>query len=173
MYLRAADASFRLNFFKGYLGIWLQMVLIVGFGVMFSTFLSGPVAKIATIGVLVAGSKYCVGFMGELARGAVPGGGPFEALYRLFTKDNEDSDLEPGFRTNVMHLLDWISQFFLSALASLLPPLEKFSYSDYVAEGFNISADPLIVVPLVRAAAYLLPLALAGYFFLKTREIAR
>ena len=42
LYLRARDASFAWNFAKGYFGIWLQMVLLIGFGVTFSTFLSGP-----------------------------------------------------------------------------------------------------------------------------------
>ncbi len=48
----ANDASVELNFIKGYFGIWLQMVLVIAFGVMFSTFLSGPVAMIATLGAL-------------------------------------------------------------------------------------------------------------------------
>ena len=55
MYLRARDASFALNFVKGYLGIWLQAVLVIALGVMFSTFLSGPVAMLATLGALVGG----------------------------------------------------------------------------------------------------------------------
>ena len=50
VYLRRRDASFRLNFIKGYLGIWLQMLLVTSFGVMFSTFLSGAVAMMATFG---------------------------------------------------------------------------------------------------------------------------
>ena len=50
----ARDASFALNFAKGYLGIWLQMVLVIGIGVMFSTFLSGPVALLATLAASVA-----------------------------------------------------------------------------------------------------------------------
>lgn len=50
LYIRAGDASFELNFVKAYLGIWMQMVLMIAFGVMFSTFLSGPVALTATLG---------------------------------------------------------------------------------------------------------------------------
>ena len=57
MYLRARDASFALNFVKGYLGIWVQMLLVTSFGVMFSTFLSGPVAMMATLAALVPGSS--------------------------------------------------------------------------------------------------------------------
>ena len=52
MYLRAGNASFALNFAKGYLGIWLQLLVVITIGVMFSTFLSGPVAMVATLGVL-------------------------------------------------------------------------------------------------------------------------
>ena len=41
LYLRVRpDVPFWWNFVKGYLGIWLQMVLVIGIGVMFSTFLS-------------------------------------------------------------------------------------------------------------------------------------
>ncbi len=53
IYLRARDASFTMNFIKSYLGIWMQMLLVTSFGVMFSTFLSGPVAMMATIVSLV------------------------------------------------------------------------------------------------------------------------
>ena len=49
LYIRAADSSFDWNFCKGYLGIWLQMVLVISLGVIFSTFLSGPVALLATM----------------------------------------------------------------------------------------------------------------------------
>ncbi len=55
LYLRAADASFKLNFLKAFFGIWLTMALVISFAVMFSTFLSGPVAMLATISILVIG----------------------------------------------------------------------------------------------------------------------
>ena len=55
LYIRAADSSFAWNFCKGYLGIWLQMALVISLGVMFSTFLSGPVALLATMFVIIAG----------------------------------------------------------------------------------------------------------------------
>lgn len=55
MYLHHRNASFALNFAKGYIGIWLQMAVVTGLGVMFSTFLSGSVAMLATLGTLVGG----------------------------------------------------------------------------------------------------------------------
>ncbi len=50
MYLRAGDGPFAWNFAKGYFGIWLQTLLVISLGVTFSTFLSGPVAMMATAG---------------------------------------------------------------------------------------------------------------------------
>ena len=49
VYILEADAPFWWNFVKGYMGIWLQMLLVTTFGVMFSTFLSGAVAMMATL----------------------------------------------------------------------------------------------------------------------------
>ena len=104
MYLRARDASFALNFAKGYLGIWLQMLLVIALGVMFSTFLSGPVAMLATLGALLGG--FFNDFMFRLATGQTYGGGPFESLIRLLTQQNVTAEMEPGLRTTVAQTLD-------------------------------------------------------------------
>ena len=84
MYLRAKDGYFSLNFIKGYIGIWLQMMLLIGLGVMFSTFLSGPVALLATTGMMVGGFfhqfLYEVAFQKTMTGGQVFGGGPFESM---------------------------------------------------------------------------------------------
>jgi hypothetical protein len=67
VYLRPGDASFEFNFFKAYLSIWLQMMLITSFGVTFSTFLSGPVALLASISAMV------LGFFGQFVRDIATG----------------------------------------------------------------------------------------------------
>jgi len=169
LYLRAADAPFALNFIKGYFGIWLQMVLVIAFGVMFSTFLSGAVAMIATLGTLVGG--FFSQFMGDLALGRVEGGGPLEALTRLLLQENLSSELS-GPWTVVMLMADRVLQVFLWVISSILPSFGSFSYSDYVAYGFNISGE-LILIRSLNAFAFLLPVFVAAYFFLKTREVAR
>jgi hypothetical protein len=66
-----------------------------------------------------------------------------------------------------------VAQLFLKAIASLLPPFGDFSYADYVSYGFDIRWDPLILVPTLRMLAFLVPVFVAAYFFLKTREVAR
>jgi len=171
LYLRAGDAWFAVNFFKGYLGIWFQMVLVIGFGVMFSTFLSGPVAMIATAGALVGG--FFREKMIELATGQALGGGPFEALLRLVNQDNLTVELEAGLKTYLVQIADRVAGAPLWVFAMILPPFSEFSYANWVAYGFDILWTPYVAVPLLRTLAFLVPVFVAGYFFLKTREVAR
>jgi hypothetical protein len=171
LYLRAGDAYFAVNFFKGYLGIWFQMVLVIGFGVMFSTFLSGPVAMLATTGALVGG--FFRERMIELATGQAIGGGPFEALVRLVNQDNLTVELEAGLKTYLVQIADRVAGAPLWVFAMILPPFSEFSYSNWVAYGFDILWTPYVTVPLLRTLAFLVPVFVAGYFFLKTREVAR
>ena len=55
LYLRPSNSSFTWNLTKAYLSIWLQMTMVIAFGVMFSTFLSGPVAMIASAATVFLG----------------------------------------------------------------------------------------------------------------------
>jgi hypothetical protein len=159
-----------LNFAKGYFGIWLQMVLIIGFGVMFSTFLSAPVAVLATAGTLVGGMFRA--FMLKLALGQTYGGGPTESLIRILTQQNVVSDMEPGLRTDVAQMMDVVLRFGLWVMANLLPEFGRFSNASYVAHGFDISGNWMCQRGLVTLG-FVVALFVAGYFFLKTREIAK
>jgi hypothetical protein len=170
LYLRAADAQFWLNFIKGYLGIWLQMLLVIGFGVTFSTFLSGPVAMIATLGTLVGG--FFSQFMSDLGRGEVVGGGPFEALVRLVKQDNLVTDLNPGLGTKLVEMFDKVAELFLGAMSAILPSFGDFSFASFVAYGYDISVNTL-AVRFLTMLAFLLPVWIAGYLFMKTREVGR
>jgi hypothetical protein len=170
MYLRARDASFGLNFAKGYLGIWLQMMLVIALGVMFSTFLSGPVAMLATLGALLGG--FFSDFMFRLATGQTYGGGPFESIIRLLTQQNMISEMEPGIQTNVAQTLDRVMGVAMRGMATILPDFGRFSFANYVASGFNISGDTVLIFTC-RAFAFVLPVFVAGYLFLKNREIGK
>jgi ABC-type transport system involved in multi-copper enzyme maturation permease subunit len=170
VYFRARNASFTLNFAKGYLGIWLQMTLVIAIGVMFSTFLSGPVAMIATLGALVGG--FFGNFMGRLAAGEVIGGGPMEALIRLLTQANLTQELDRGLRTTVAQMFDVAIGYPLWVASAVLPEFGHFNFADYVAYGFDISADTVGHAAL-GAVAFLLPIFVAAYFFLKMREVAK
>ena len=170
MYLRARDASFALNFVKGYFGIWLQMMLVIALGVMFSTFLSGPVAMLATLGALLGG--FFSDFMYRLATGQTYGGGPFESFIRMLTQQNVTSEMEPGLRTTVAKTLDQAAEVGLRVMATILPDFGHFSFAEYVASGFNISGDTLLTFTC-RAFAFVLPVFVAAYLCLKNREVGK
>jgi len=170
LYLRARDASFTLNFAKGYLGIWLQMLLLVSLGVLFSTFLSGPVAMLATLGALLGG--FFNDFMYRLATGQTYGGGPFESIIRLWTQQNVISEMEPGMQTTVAKTLDQVAELGLLGMSKILPDFGRFSFAGYVANGFNISGDTILVFTC-RALAFALPVFVAAYLCLKNREIGK
>ncbi|MBN2473725.1 MAG: hypothetical protein JXB62_03905 [Pirellulales bacterium] len=170
VYFRARNAQFWVNLAKGYFGIWLQMVLVIGIGAMYSTFLSGPIALLATMGTLLGG--FFSRFMGDLGAGAVMGGGPIESLYRLVTQKNLIQDLEPGLKTTVIEMIDHVLEYGLWVTSSLLPEFDRFSFSEHVAKGFDVSGN-LAAQCALRSLAFLIPVFVAGYLFLKTREVAR
>jgi hypothetical protein len=169
LYLRAKDGWFWANFFKGYLSIWFQMVLVISFGVMFSTMVSGPVAMMASIAAIVIG--YFTDFIVGVATGDVEGGGPLESMYRLFTQKNVVSDLDEGVTTSVMQGTDVLLMLGMRLVAALLPDYAGFDTTKYVAYGYNIQTA-LMGQHLSITLAYVLVVTLLGYFLLRTREIA-
>ena len=102
----------------------------------------------------------------------LPGGGPIEAFYRLITHQNVVSPLEPGWRTDVIQSLDKVIEGMLQAVVTILPDFAAFNLDDYVADGYNVP-EVVILKSACRMMAYLLPVFLVGYFFLKTREVAK
>ena len=170
VYLRPRDSYFFANFAKGYLSIWLQMVLVTCFGVMFSTFLSGPVAMMATLCAIG------LGFFGGLARDilskVIQGGGPIESLIRLLQQKNTQSDLDvyrPVELTIVF--IDRVTLIAVQGLTYVLPNYANFDASKFVANGYDVYPD-LVGQQLTMAVLYALSASIAAYFFLKTREIA-
>ena len=170
LYLHAQDASFALNFAKGYFGIWMQMLLLIGFGVMFSTFLSGPIATVATVGILIGGMVRPD--VVELAAGPKYGGGPIESLVRILEQMNMVVGMEKGFQTTVIKKVDAFLLDCLGAVAHILPDFGSFSAADYVSYGFNVPGN-WIAQHGLTVLGFFVVLFVTGYFFLKTREVAR
>ncbi len=170
VYLRPGDARFEWNFAKAYLSIWLQMLLVTGFGVTFSTFLSGPVALMASISAIV------MGFFGEFVRriatGVEYGGGPIESFIRIIIQQNVMTDLEVNaIVTKVIKGIDAVLMNIMAAATYILPDYTQFDTTEFVASGYNIFGA-LVCEQLVMALVYFTAVTIAGYFFLKTREIA-
>ena len=170
VYILDANAPFWLNFAKGYLGIWLQMLLVNTFGVMFSTFLSGPVAMLATLSTIVIGLFR--NFIIELVTGLLQGGGPVEAFIRVITQKNLSVELDIGrIPEMTVHGVDSLFLWFLRMVVFALPDYESFSTVAHVAYGYNISSQ-LLSMHILTAIGYISVASMIGYFFLKTREVA-
>jgi ABC-type transport system involved in multi-copper enzyme maturation permease subunit len=139
-------------------------------GVMFSTFLNGPVAMIATVSSIVLG--FFTQFIIEVALGEAVGGGPLESMVRIISQKNMTSELEQNFGTILVKLVDEVAMFFMHAAAHLLPNFRTYSTADSVANGFNIDGN-LVAQNLTTCLAYLLCTFVAGYFFFRIREVAK
>ena len=116
-------------------------------------------------------------FVRELASHKLYGGGPGESLIRMVQQDNLVTEMEPGLRTTLVQMLDEVLEKGLWAVTRLLPDFGSFTFPDdqghsCVASGFDISTD-MAAKAVLSAAGFVLPLFVAGYFFLKTREVAR
>ena len=153
------------------------MVLVIGLGVMFSTFLSGAVAMLATLGCMLVG--FFASSVGDLFKGVVegnrrlmPGGGPVESFVRLITQKTITVEYEDSPGVEVMVWIDKLFLRFLKAGTDLLPDFSSFSNVTFVSSGFNVPAD-LLLIQLTRTAAYLLAAFLAGFLFFRMREVAR
>ncbi|MEX0939646.1 MAG: ABC transporter permease [Pirellulales bacterium] len=170
-YLRPRNQSFTVNFFKGFSSIWVQMLVVVAFGVMCSTFLSGPVAMMFTVAILVMG--LFKDFMLRIATGDVYGGGPIESLIRIVGQQNLMSELNTGdVTTTVIRTADAVITFPMWVVASILPDFRGLSKVRWVSEGFDISPS-LLAQDVSVSLAYLVGLFVVGYFFLRTREVAK
>jgi ABC-type transport system involved in multi-copper enzyme maturation permease subunit len=169
-YIRLPDGSPVWNFVKSQLSIWLQMVLVIAIGVTCSTLVNGPVAMLFTLAFITLG--FFRQFFIDVATGKQVGGGPVESLVRLVTQRNQITEFEPGIGTMLMHGADAVFTTAMLSLAYVLPDFSSLSTVDYVAYGYNIPLNQ-IAQDLSIGLAYVLGLCVVGYFFLRTREVAK
>jgi hypothetical protein len=175
VYLRPAETSFAWNLTKSYGSIWLQMVMVIAFGVMFSTFLSGPVAMVATFVCVLLGfaAEQIYDIRYYMDRGESMGGGPVESMVRLLRQDAMTTQLDvDSVAINVIKAVDSVAIYALDAIATSLPNLPKMvSTAEYAASGFDIFGS-LLARHSVATFGYVILAFIISYFFLKTREIA-
>ncbi len=171
IYLRPNDLYFYWNFIKGYISIWLQMFIVVCFGVMFSCFLSGPVAIIATLSAIVLG--FFGFFVDEVYKNTSGGGGPVEALIRIPMQSGSAIELDlgnPALETSI-RTIDRGLLYSIQLLKSAVPNFDQLGTADFVAYGVNLFGG-LLGRHMTIALGYFLLTCIVSYFFLKTREMA-
>jgi ABC-type transport system involved in multi-copper enzyme maturation permease subunit len=172
LYLVAGELPFWQNFFKGALGLWFLVLLVLGVALACSTYLSGIISLLCTFLLVLAGPVVRPLIL-EQATGRAPGGGPAEAGWRIF---NHLPVATPFDQTPLAPLgegidrgFSWLFRFVLK----VIPDISRFNLTEYVASGFDISWTGVLfldnVVPLVL---YLLPWAILAYYLMRSREIA-
>jgi hypothetical protein len=175
LWIRAGNRSFVMNFVKSLACIWLQMTLIVCVGVVASTFLSGPMAGLATFAVILGGLS--MSFIHEVGVGNMPGA--IESFIRLIDGKSEMAKLEQTPWTRVGLKIDRGTAAVLRGLTSTLPDLGSLGTAAFVADGFDIPfwQNPVqgrgLALHFVWTLGYCVPYMLLGYFSLKVREIGR
>ncbi len=175
LYIRPDESSFAWNLTKAYISIWLQMTMITAFGVMFSTFLSGPVAMVSTAVCVLLGfsaeSIYDTRYY--IDSNIERGGGPIESLVRLVKQDAMTTQLDvEGVANKLIKSADAIIVYSMDAVATALPNLPRMvGTAEYAASGIDIF-NAILARHCVATAGYCLLAFMISYFFLKSREIA-
>jgi hypothetical protein len=169
-FIRLPDGSPLWNYIKAQISIWVQMVLVIAIAVTCSTVVNGPVAVLFTAAYITLGFFWQMFF--DVATGKQIGGGPIESLYRIVTQMNQMSPLPENFGTQMIVAVDTVLRAGMYSLAYLLPDFRSFNTVDYIAYGFYIPMNRL-AQDLTECLAFLAGLFVAGYFLLRTREVAK
>ena len=170
MYFRAFDDVYWFNYFKGYVGIWCQMMTIIAMAVAFSTFAGTPIVMLGVLMMMIVG--FFTPFIRSLTAPDRDGGGPIESAIRVVTQKNMQVDLETGVMTTLIKEVDGFMSQRLSDLTYLAPNFKQLDFSDFLTYGYSID-NQRIIVALAITLAFCIGLTLLGYFSLKTREIAK
>jgi hypothetical protein len=180
LYLVTGEGSFYLNFLKATSGIWFVMVIMVTLGVVFSTYLNALVSLLLTWMLMLCGLprlREYVQTLTSLNPDENPGGGPFEAFIRIVKHENLTTPLEENMLKKIVaggsnwFSFDDAARLFFKGFHEILPNLGQYDRVAFVAEGFNIPGNELVMSLLVMLG-YLIPFLVAGYYFLNSREVA-
>jgi ABC-type transport system involved in multi-copper enzyme maturation permease subunit len=170
LYLLTGELPFELNFIKGAIGLWFTMMLLLGLALALSTYLSGIISFIC------AGFLFLLGllsdFIRSVAEGAAVGGGPWEATYRLLGRHNLTAPLDPSPTLSVLQIFDTAYGWALRLFLKIIPDVNRFDLTQYVANGFNISLELLVCDCVLPLLGYLIPWAVLAYYLMKFREVA-
>jgi hypothetical protein len=171
-YILDAEGTFAWNFFKGAVGLWLRLLLVIAIAVTCSTYLSGVISFVATAFLYFAGLFRDTDYIKGLAEGTNVGGGPLESFVRLVSHESLVTPLESTAGTDFAQGTDKLYRLILQGLLHMFPDVERLDWTSYVAEGFNIGMGTTVLLSTLMLVAYLLPWAILGYYLMKSREIA-
>lgn len=169
LYLLDAEGYFGINFFKGAVGLWFQLCLVIGVAVACSTYLSGVISLMCAMFFFVLG--LIRPFIEQLAAGQTEGGGPLMSAYRMSTNMNLVTEPDQTPTVQVATALDEFYRWFLQRFLNAIPKVDIYDMTGHVANGFDIPMLDLGLHALVLFG-YLFPWALVAYYLMKSREVA-
>ena len=171
LYFLAADNSFWINFIKGVLGIWLLVLMLLAIAIALSTYLSGVISWLTVMILALLGGNS--DFITKLGAGAIQGGGPAEAFYRMTTGRVPAATIDDSTTGTLLRGTDEIYRWLLRLVVNLLPDVSRFDLQNYVANGFNIPWGQVLILDcLLPMVGYLLPWAVLAFYLIRFREIA-
>ncbi|MFO0843551.1 MAG: hypothetical protein U0797_14300 [Gemmataceae bacterium] len=176
-YMRVDDptgsekARFAANYFKGAFGIWLQLALVIGLAVVISTYLNGPTTFLV-VSVLIVGG-FGRGFVDEVALGKNQGGGPLEAMVRITRRELSGASFADSASVGdqIVSRSDDAFRWTIRRVRDIVPDIDRYDLSAYVAEGFNIPGS-VMGLEFLHLVGYLLPWFVLAFYLMRWREIA-
>jgi ABC-type transport system involved in multi-copper enzyme maturation permease subunit len=173
LYLQAADQPFELNYAKGWFGLWLRLCVVIGIAVACSTYLNGVVTLLVAGFLVISG--FLRWFLGSIvllpfADSGTPG--PTESLRKLVANEAlaMPGDLSSPTQ-QVTQFADIVFQWFLRRMFNIIPNMERLSWEQYVAKGFNIPLEDMSL-NFLFVLAYLALWAALAHYLIKWREVA-
>jgi len=172
LYLLVDDRPFWLNFAKGALCIYLIACVVLCLALVGGTYLTGIVSLLMAALLSIGG--LFLPFIRSLAEGRNWEGGPWESLYRLANRQLTNVPLDKQSATgDLIAKADAIYRWWLGFIMSVIPDLGQYYPKDYVANGFDITWGPLLLLNyILPVVGYLLPWMILAYYLMKSREIA-
>jgi ABC-type transport system involved in multi-copper enzyme maturation permease subunit len=188
----AEPTWFSANFCKGAVGLWMRLVFVVGVATALSTYLSNVLSLLVTLFLYVGG--LCRNFILSVINNTNVGGGPMRSFLSLVGRqigtgsaaapprevyknswfvlmqiDTANLNETPYGRTSVY--VDPSFRWFMARVFDVIPDIDRFDLTAFVAEGFDVAWGQLGVT-LLLLVGYLLPWAVLAYYLLKWREVA-
>jgi hypothetical protein len=169
LYLLESEGNFSLNYFKGSVGLWFRVVIALAIAIALSTYLSGVLSFLTAMFLFIGG--FFLDYIQELARGLNVGGGPMESLARLVEGKPMAVELDATPMVKTLQMFDGGYRWVLRRVMNVIPDVDRYGLSDYVAQGFSIGPD-FLVLNLITLVGYVIPWLIAAYYLMKAREIA-
>jgi hypothetical protein len=113
-------------------------------------------------------------FVQQVAMGKNQGGGPLEAIKQFADRAPTSAGLadSTAIGDKIIYGSDNTFRFVVGRVLDAIPDMDRYSkFTDYVAEGFNISLGQMGLVFLMLMG-YLLPWGVLAFYLIHWREIA-